>query len=86
MINPFDDLSQQLTDIKNLILENQTQINNEKLSVKDVSTELGVAELTVRNWVKSGKLKALNIGRRLFIRRTELNNALKEVKSLKYKR
>ncbi|HCY80339.1 MAG TPA: hypothetical protein DHV22_01380, partial [Xanthomarina gelatinilytica] len=59
---------------------------NEKLSIKDVSDELGVAELTVHNYIKKGILPALKIGRRVFIKRTDLDNALKEVKSLKYKR
>ena len=59
---------------------------NEKLSIKDVSDELGVAELTVHNYIKKGILPALKIGRRVFIKRTDLENALKEVKSLKYKR
>jgi excisionase family DNA binding protein len=59
---------------------------NEKLSVKDVAEELGVAELTVHNYIKKGSLPALKIGRRVFIKRTDLNEALKEVKSLKYKR
>lgn len=59
---------------------------NEKLSIKDVSEELGVAELTVHNYIKKGFLPATKIGRRIFIKRLDLNNALKEVKSLKYKR
>lgn len=59
---------------------------NEKLSIKDVSEELGVAELTVHNYIKKGILPAIKIGRRVFIVRSSLNDALKEVKSLKYKR
>ena len=59
---------------------------NEKLSIKDVSEELGVAELTVHNYIKKGLLPAIKIGRRVFIKRIDLNEALKEVKSLKYKR
>lgn len=59
---------------------------NEKLSIKEVSEELGVAELTVHNYIKKGKLSAFKIGRRIFIKRIDLDEALKEVKSLKYKR
>ena len=59
---------------------------NEKKSIKDVSDELGVAELTVRNYIKKGFLPATKIGRRIFIKSSDLNDALKEVKSLKYKR
>lgn len=68
-------------------LEDLTKTDkNEKLSIKDVSEELGVAELTVHNYIKKGILPALKIGRRVFIKRVDLNDALKEVKSLKYKR
>ena len=59
---------------------------NEKLSIKAVAEELSCAELTVHNYIKKGFLPALKIGRRVFIKRTDLNEALKEVKSLKYKR
>lgn len=59
---------------------------NEKLSIKEVADELGVAELTVHNYIKKGYLPAFRIGRRVFIKRTDLNDTLKEVKSLKYKR
>ena len=67
------------------ILEAQTH-EDEKLSIKEVAQELGVTELTIHNYIKKGILPALKIGRRVFIRRTVLENALKEVKSLKYKR
>jgi len=73
-----------IIDKKLSILANTDE--NEKLSIKDVSDELGVAELTVHNYIKKGMLPALKIGRRVFIKRTDLDNALKEVKSLKYKR
>ncbi|WP_417858838.1 helix-turn-helix domain-containing protein [Xanthomarina gelatinilytica] len=73
-----------IIDKKLSILANTDE--NEKLSIKDVSDELGVAELTVHNYIKKGILPALKIGRRVFIKRTDLDNALKEVKSLKYKR
>lgn len=59
---------------------------NEKLSIKEVADELGVAELTVHNYIKKGYLTAFKIGRRVFIKREALDEALKEVKSLKYKR
>ena len=59
---------------------------NEKLSIKEVSEELGIAELTVHNYIKRGLVPAVKIGRRVFIKRIDLDNSLKEVKSLKYKR
>ncbi|XMO87178.1 helix-turn-helix domain-containing protein [Algibacter sp. AS12] len=59
---------------------------NVKLSIKSTAEELEVAELTVHNYIKKGILPAFKIGRRVFIKREDLDEALKEVKSLKYKR
>lgn len=68
-------------------LEPFTTLNkNEKLSIQEVSDELGVTDLTVHNYIKKGMLPAFKIGRRVFIKRVDLDEALKEVKSLKYKR
>ncbi|WP_417198955.1 helix-turn-helix domain-containing protein [Bizionia sp.] len=79
----FDHL-EKLIDRKFEVLSNLDK--NEKLSIKEVSEELGVAELTVHNYIKKGYLPAVKIGRRVFIKREDLDEALKEVKSLKYKR
>ena len=56
------------------------------LTVKETATHLGVAELTVRNYIKRGIIKAERIGNRIIINRALLEKSLKEVKSLKYKR
>lgn len=56
------------------------------LTVKQVSNKLNVSELTVRNYIKRGTLKAKRIGNRILINSFDLENKLKEVKSLKYKR
>lgn len=58
----------------------------EFITVKDAAKHLKVAELTVRNYISKGYIKADRIGRKIRIRRSELENALKEVKSLKYRR
>ncbi|WP_179320767.1 helix-turn-helix domain-containing protein [Winogradskyella helgolandensis] len=82
--------SELLEDFENLIdrkLAPFTAINNNsKLSIQEVSDELGVTNLTVHNYIKKGVLPAFKIGRRVFIKRVDLDDALKEVKSLKYKR
>ncbi|MHA7843828.1 MAG: helix-turn-helix domain-containing protein [Winogradskyella sp.] len=68
-------------------LEPFTALNkNEKLSIQEVADECDVTDLTVHNWIKKGYIKAFKIGRRVFIKRVELDEALKEVKSLKYRR
>ena len=54
-----------------------------KYSVKELAEHCGVSELTVRNWINDGKLKAERIGRRIFISEEEFQRALSEVKSSK---
>lgn len=55
-------------------------------TVKEVAETLNVTELTVRNYIIKGFIKADKIGRRVLISREELDKALNEVKSLKYRR
>jgi hypothetical protein len=55
-------------------------------SVKELARHCGVVELTVRNWIDQGKIKAKTIGHRIFIEEGEFQRALTEVKSLKYQR
>ena len=66
-------------------LENQSQ-KVKKHSIKELADHCGVAELTVRNWITDGKIKAERVGRRIFIEDKEFQKALSEVKSIKYKR
>ncbi|MFH4963663.1 helix-turn-helix domain-containing protein [Gaetbulibacter sp. M235] len=58
----------------------------ENYTVEEVSKIIGCSKLTVYNYIKKGLLPASRIGRRFVIRKIELDKALKEVKSLKYKR
>lgn len=59
---------------------------NENLTVKQTAKILGVTELTIHNYIKKGFIPASKIGRRIIIKSSELDKALNEVKSLKYKR
>ena len=61
------------------------ETENKLHSVKSLATLSGVSELTVRNWITEGKIKAKRIGRRLFIEQCQFDKGLQEVKSLKYK-
>jgi excisionase family DNA binding protein len=56
------------------------------VTVKEASKMLNVTELTIRNYIQHGKIQASKIGRRLVINSESLENSLKEVKSLKYRR
>ncbi|WP_282017748.1 helix-turn-helix domain-containing protein [Salegentibacter mishustinae] len=80
-----------LNDFSRLIDEKLSKLqasNNRprKHSVKELAQHCGVSELTVRNWINVGKIKAERLGRRIFISEEEFQKALSEVKSLKYKR
>ena len=55
-------------------------------SVQDASKLLNVSELTIYNHIKKGVLKAFKMGRKYQIKKVDLEEALKDVKSLKYKR
>jgi excisionase family DNA binding protein len=58
----------------------------ENLTVKQTATLLGVTELTVYNYIKKGFIPASKIGRRVLIKKTDVDQALSQVKSLKYRR
>jgi len=87
--NPFESIENRLGNIENLLLDikhKPKEAENKLHSVKSLSVIAGVSELTVRNWIKEGKVKAKRIGRRIFIEQTQFEKGLDEVKSLKYKR
>jgi excisionase family DNA binding protein len=56
------------------------------VTVKEAAKSLNVTELTIRNYIKRGLIDATKIGRRIVINLESLENNLKEVKSLKYRR
>lgn len=89
MSNPFESLHARLLNIESLLLDIKhppQNAENKLFSVKELSEYAGVSELTVRNWIIEGKVKAKKIGRRLFIEQSQFEKGLTEVKSLKYKR
>jgi excisionase family DNA binding protein len=89
MNNPFATLEARLLNIESLLLDlKHPQPNTEvKLySVKDLAVYAGVSELSIRNYIKEGKIKAKRIGRRILIDGKQFEDGLSEVKSLKYKR
>lgn len=87
--NPFEVLEARLSNIENLLLDIKgppQATENKLLSVKELAKYAGVSELTIRNYIIEGKVKAKKIGRRLFIEQSQWEAGLSEVKSLKYKR
>lgn len=56
------------------------------ITVKDAAVKLKVSQLTVRNYIKRGLIKANKVGNRVLIEVASIEEALREVKSLKYKK
>ena len=58
----------------------------ENLTVQQTAKLLNVTGLSIHNYIKKGVIPASKIGRRIVIKRVDIENSLNEVKSLKYKR
>jgi excisionase family DNA binding protein len=89
MNNPFESLDRRLSNIESLLLDikhRPEETENKLHSVKSLALFSGVSELTIRNWIKEGKIQAKKIGGKILIEQTQFANGLEEVKSLKYKR
>lgn len=76
--------------IENVIEERLTTFlktkEPENMTVQETAKLLGVTELTIHNYIKKGVFPASKIGRRIVIKRVDIEAALSGVKSLKYKR
>jgi hypothetical protein len=89
MSNPFEALETRLSNIESLLLDikNKPKETENKLhSVKSLALLSGVSELSIRNYIKEGKIQAKRIGGRILIEQSQFEKGLQEVKSLKYKR
>jgi len=58
----------------------------ENYTVDEVSKLINCSKLSVYSYIKRGLLPASKIGRSYIIKKIDLDNALKEVKYLKYRR
>ena len=67
-------------------LDVEKKQNPENYSVQTVSKIIGCTDLTTYSYIKKGFIPATKIGRKYIINSTDLENALKDVKSLKYRR
>jgi|TARA_B110000240_G_C13489309_1_gene448904 excisionase family DNA binding protein len=78
-------IAKKINPLRDLI---NKKLNPQKknVTVKEAAKMLNVTELTIRNYVKNGKIQASKIGRRIVINLESLENSLEEVKSLKYRR
>jgi len=91
MSNPFDTIDQRLLNIENLLLELKNkpikeQPKPENYTVKETAKLLKVSEQSIHSYIKKGLIPAQKLGRILLIKREAVENALVDVKSLRYKR
>ncbi|MGJ5642821.1 helix-turn-helix domain-containing protein [Formosa sp. S-31] len=70
-------------ELKAVLLDTKKQ---EYYSIEEVAEQLKCSKLTVHNYIKKGFLSAFKLGRRNYVKRVDLDKALIEVKSLRYKR
>lgn len=78
-------VSKRINPLQELI---KSKLNPQKknVTIKEAAKRLNVTEQTIANYIKKGLIDASKIGRRIVINLESLDNKLKEVKSLKYKR
>lgn len=55
--------------------------NSEFMTPKEVATLLGVHPASVRRWIKTGQLKAIQVkcGGKIFVRKCEINRLIKPI-------
>ncbi|WP_083426222.1 helix-turn-helix domain-containing protein [Tenacibaculum todarodis] len=78
-------VSKRINPLQELI---KSKLNPQKknVTIKEAAIRLNVTEQTIANYIKKGLIDASKIGRRIVINLESLENNLKEVKSLKYRR
>ncbi|OAD92659.1 hypothetical protein A7A78_01760 [Aequorivita soesokkakensis] len=72
--------------IEEKLIQHLQPKQSENLTVKETAEVLKVSEQSIHNYIKRGIIPAQKAGRILLIKRSDLDKALTEVKTLKYKR
>ncbi len=77
-------ITQSIKTELNGFLENyKPKLQNEYLTRQNVADMFDVNLSTIHNWCKSGKLKPLGIGKRVYFLRTDVENSLISIKEIK---
>ncbi|MDO5655774.1 MAG: helix-turn-helix domain-containing protein [Flavobacteriaceae bacterium] len=88
--NPFREILDELHEVKEILhsIQNEPELELQRkfYSIQEAAEILKLNYQTVRNHILNGNLKAERIGRPYRINHYDLMEALKNVKSLKYKR
>lgn len=90
-LNPFTAITEQLVDLRKLILEIKTQqqedFSNKYYTYQQVANLLHVDYQTIRNYVTAGFIECKKIGpRKKLIHHFEIFNEDKTLKMFKYRR
>lgn len=56
---------------------------NKLMTLKEVAKELRVTTRTIHNYINSGKLKTIKIGKKVLIKESELKNLIKKNERVK---
>ena len=90
MTNPFEQISERLANIESLLIELKhkpvEETKSEMVTVEEASKLLKLSKQSIRAYIKKGLLPAKRAGRSYLIKRADIEEALQDVKSLKYKR
>ena len=78
----FNKVHELASDVKKLVDKEK----KEKITPEEAAKEWNCSKQTIYAKIKDGTIKASKSGRKILIKRSDLNSALTEVKSLKYKR
>ncbi len=86
-IENFDLLFKSLNELKQevAILQNQRSqsILKELMTRQEVAKHLKIDLSTLHHWTKAGILKKYGIGKRVYYKRSEIENAIVELENLK---
>jgi excisionase family DNA binding protein len=88
---PLDELTAVITQTVRSEMERAAQCftpppSTELITRKEAAQILGVSLVTLNDWTKAGTITGYRIGTRIRYKRHELEDAVREIRSLKYKR
>ena len=88
--NPYQLILDEITSVKEILKsiqkEPELELKKKFYSIKEVSEILKLDYQTIRSHILKGNIKSEKIGRFYRVNHLDLMEALKDVKSLKYKR
>lgn len=82
----FQNLYKEVKEMSRSLKSLTDKKQQEKVTPEVAAELLGVTTQTIYAYIKSGKVKASKLGRKIVIKRIDLEDSLSEVKSLKYRR